>query len=129
MIIATGYEVNFTDNQYMGIILGFESKSYEAKGQKRFTSENMVQILTVNLILTQVSGYYLNGEKVSIVHSFFRDVEPGDKLVYSIYVQYIYLPIFSDNIRHMKVWLKDQNQNLLNLQEEVLTIRFPLGSC
>ena len=131
MIIAAGYKVNFTDNRSMGTILGFESKSYEAKGQKRFTSEHMVQILTVNSILIHcdlAGGSYLNGRKVPIVHSFFPDVEPGDKIVEKP-VEYIYLPISSDIIRHMTVWLTDQDQNLLDLREEVLTIRFHLRSC
>ena len=131
MIIPAGYMVNFTKNQSIGNVLGFESKKYEAKAQKRFVSDNTIQILPINSILIHcnlVGGSYLNGIQVPVVYSFFPDVEPGDKIIERP-VEYIYLPISSDIIRHMTVWLTDQDQNLLNLRNEEVTIRFHLRSC
>ena len=106
-------------------------KKYEAKAQQRFVADDTIQILPINSILIHcnlVSGSYLNGIQVPVVYSFFPDVEPGDKIIESP-VEYIYLPISSDVIRHMTVWLTDQNQNLLNLRKEEVTIRFHLRSC
>ena len=112
--------------------MGFESKSYTAYTiAKRFESEHIVQIMTVNSILVNcdlVGGSYLNGKEVPIIHSFFPTVDPGDKINEKP-VEYIYLPVASDVIRRMTVWLTDQNQEPVNLREENLTIKFHLRSC
>ena len=131
MVVAAGYMVKFTTNQSIGTILGFKPRKYEAKTQKRFTSDHTVQILPINSILIHCNlagGSYLNGSLAPIIYSFYPKVSPGDKIVQTP-DQYIYLPVSSDIIRHMSVWLTDQDQNLLNLREEVVTIRFHLRSC
>ena len=71
---------------------------------------------------------YLNGRRVPIIHSFFPLADPGTKIVEKP-VGYIYLPVSSDVIRHITVWLTDQNQNVIDLGEETLTIKFHLRSC
>ena len=131
MIIQGGYIVKFAEKS-LRTVLGFEAKNYKATGEiKRFVSEHTVQIMTINSILIHcdlVGGSYLNGNRAPIIHSFFPLADPGDKIVEKP-VEYIYLPISSDVIRHMTVWLTDQNQNLLDLREETLTIKFHLRSC
>lgn len=132
MIIQAGFAVNLSAGRSIHAVLGFEKKTYKAVGRiKRFVSEHTVKILTVNSILVHcdlVGASYLNGTRVPIIHSFFPLADPGDKIVEKP-VQYIYLPISSDVIRHISVWLTDQDQNLLNLREETLTIKFHLRSC
>ena len=97
----------------------------------RFISEHTVRILTVNSILVHcnlVDESYLNGRKVPVIHSFFPLADPGNKIVEKP-VEYIYLPISSDIIRNLSVWLTDQDQNILDLREETLTIKFHLRLC
>ena len=128
MNIEKGYTVKFGENS-LRTVLGFAAKSYT--GKARYESEHTVQILTVNSILVHcdlAGGSYLNGKRAPVVHSFFPLADPGDKIVEKP-VEYIYLPISSDVIRRMTVWLTDQDQNLLDLREEVLTIKFHLRSC
>ena len=131
MLLKSGYTVTFKENS-LRVLLGFDAKSYTAYTvAKRFESEHTVQILTVNSILVNcdlVGGSYLNGKEVPIIHSFFPTVDPGEKIIEKP-VEYIYLPVASDVIRHMSVWLTDQNQEPLNLREENLTIKFHLRSC
>ena len=55
-------------------------------------------------------------------------VKAGEKIIERP-VEYKYLPVSSDVIRRMSVWLTDQDQRPLNLREENLTIRFHLRSC
>jgi len=127
MIIEAGYKVKFGT---LGSVLGF-SGLYEAKTRQRYEAKHTIQILPVNSILVHcdlASGSYLNGQMEPIVYSFFPQVEPGEKIIEKP-VEYIYLPVSSDIIRRMTVWLTDQNQNLLDLREEELTIRFHLRSC
>ena len=128
MIIEAGYKVKFGS---LGSVLGFDDGEYEAKGRKRVVAKHTVQILPINSILVHcdlAGGSYLNGTMEPIVYSFFPRVEPGEKIIEKP-VEYIYLPVSSDIIRRMTVWLTDQNQNLLDLREEELTIRFHLRSC
>ena len=131
MLLQEGHTVTFTERSLRSV-LGFNVKSYTATGiAKRFESEHTVQILTVNSILVHcnlVGGSYLNGEMVPVIHSFYPVVDPGEKIVERP-VEYIYLPVSSDVIHHMTVWLTDQDQELLNLREENLTIKFHLRSC
>ena len=131
MILQAGYMINFNVNGSLRTVLGFEAKIYEAKEKRRFKSEHQVQILTVNSILVHcdlAGSSYLNGKRVPIIHSFFPLADPGTKIVEKP-VEYIYLPVSSDVIRHITVWLTDQNQNVIDLGEETLTIKFHLRSC
>ena len=75
-----------------------------------------------------VSGSYVNGLPSPILYSFFPLADPGDKIIEKP-TEYIYLPIESDVIRHMTVWLTDQELNPINLREETLTIGLHLRSC
>ena len=131
MILQAGYAVNFNVNGSLRTVLGFESKIYEANENKRFTSEHQVQILTVNSLLVHcdlAGSSYLNGRRVPIIYSFFPLADPGTKIVEKP-VGYIYLPVSSDVIRHITVWITDQNQNVIDLGEETLTVKFHLRSC
>ena len=132
MIIQPGFAVNLSSGRSINKVLGFEKKTYKATVKvKRFVSEHTVKILTVNSILVHcdlVGSSYLNGKRVPVIHSFFPLADPGDKIVEKP-TEYIYLPISSDVIRHMSVWLTDQDQNLLDLREETLTVKFHLRSC
>ena len=130
MIISPGYVVNFTEHS-MRRVFGFKAGKYEAATQKRFVSDSNVQILPINSILVQcnlVGQSYLNGVLAPIVHTFFPKADPGEKIIETP-VEYISLPVSSDVIRRISVWLTDQNGDLLNLTNEAVTIRFHLRSC
>ena len=132
MTIKKGYSVDFSKKESLSTVLGFNKKIYKAvAGDKRFESERIVDIMKVNSILVHcdlVDGSYLNGKKLPIIYSFFPLADPGDKIVEKP-TEYIYLPISSDVIRRMSVWLTDQDLRLLNLREETLTVEFHLRSC
>lgn len=132
MSLQPGCKVTFGESS-LGSILGFDPGEYSTKRKRtRIESNHKVQILAMNSILVHcnlVGGSYLNGKTARIVHSFFpKDSEPGDKIVERP-VEYIYLPIASDVIHHMSVWLTDQDERLLDLREETLTIKFHLKAC
>ena len=117
MIIKDSYRVNFTTNSLRSV-LGFETKVYTGRAE-RYVSEHTVQIMYINSILIHcdlVGGSYLNGIPTPIIHSFFPSVNPGEKII-EIPVEHIYLPVDLDAIRHMRVWLTDQNLTLLDLGE------------
>ena len=130
MVISSGFVVNFTEHS-MRSVFGFKAGKYEAVTQKRFVSDFNVEILPINSILVQcnlVGQSYLNGVLAPIVHTFFPRANPGEKIIETP-VEYIYLPVSSDVIRRISVWLTDQNGDLLNLTNEAVTFRFHLRSC
>ena len=76
--------------------------------------------MRVNSILVfcdLIGSSYLNSTQQPISYSFIPDVEPGEKIVMRPSTL-IYLPIASDIIPRMTVWLTDQDNNPLELRGE-----------
>ena len=88
----------------------------------------MVNILTINSILVNIdiiSGSYVNGSIQPTVYSFFPDVSPGYKRIENPN-NLVYLPITSDTIHSITIWLTDQNGKEENLRGKNLSMRFHL---
>ena len=125
MIINNNCEVDFRRYNSINSLLGFDSKLYTSGFNE---SENMVNILTINSILVNIdiiSGSYVNGSTQPTIYSFFPDVSPGYKIIENPH-NLLYLPITSETIHSITIWLTDQNGNELNLRGENLSMRFHL---
>ena len=123
LILEKGYQVDFDHQNSLAKVLGFTGTKYMEGFHE---SENVVDILRINSILVNVdiiSGSYVNGTTKSILYSFFPDVSPGYKIIESP-VNLVYLPITLNTIDSLSVMITDQDNNLLNLRDEKLTIRF-----
>ena len=121
--------VDFNVDNSLRSVLGFSARKFSGAG--RFESENVVNIMKVNSILVHcdiIGGLRLNGEERAIIYSFFPNVGPGEKIV-TRSKNLIYLPITLGVIFHMTCWLTDQDNNLLNLRGEEITITFHIKSC
>ena len=59
-----------------------------------------------------------------VLYSFFPNVSPGMKIIEKPN-HLVFLPV-TRTIDQVKIWLTDQNGNLLNLRNEVVTIRLQL---
>ena len=93
-----------------------------------YESENMVDILTINSMLVNIyiiSGSYIHGSTQPGIYSFFPDVSLGYKIIENPHNP-LYLPITSDTIHSITIWLTDQNGNELNLRGENVSMRFHL---
>ena len=123
LIIESGYQVDFNHQNSLPKILGFTGTKYEEGFHE---SENVVDILRINSILVNIdiiSGSYVIGTTKSTIYSFFPKVSPGYKIIESP-VNLVYLPITLDTIDSLNVTITDQDDHLLNLRNEKLTIRF-----
>ena len=123
LILEKGYQVDFDHQNSLAKVLGFTGTKYMEGFHE---SENVVDILRINSILVNVdiiSGSYVNGTTKSTLYSFFPDVSPGYKIIESP-VNLVYLPITLNTIDSLSVMITDQDNNLLNLRDEKLTIRF-----
>ena len=122
LIIESGYQVDFNQPNNLSKVLGFTGTKYE----EGFHESENVDILRINSILVNIdiiSGSYVHGTTKSTVYSFFPKVSPGYKIIESP-VNLVYLPITLDTIDSLNVAITDQDDHLLNLRNEKLTIRF-----
>ena len=125
MFLKNNYEVDIKKDKFINSFLEFDSNLYTSGFHE---SVNMVNILTVDSILVNIdiiSGNYVNDSIQTTIQSFFPDVSPGIKLLKILY-NLLYLPITSDSIHRITIWLTDQNGNELNLRGENLSMRFHL---
>ena len=110
MIINNNCEVDFRRYNAINSLVGFDSKLYTSTFNE---SENMVIILTINSILVNIdiiSGSYVNGSTQPTIYSFLPDISPEFKIIENPH-NLLYLPITSDTIHSITIWLTDQNGN------------------
>ena len=125
MFLRNNYEFDCRQHNSINSLLAFHSKLYTSGFHE---SEDMVNILTINSILVNIdiiSGSNVNGSTLPTIYSFFPNVSPGYKIIENSQ-NLLYLPITSDTIHCITVWLTDQNGNELNLRGENLSMRFHL---
>ena len=122
LILEKDYQVDFNHQNSLAKVLGFTNAKYT---EGFHGSENVVNILNINSILVNIniiSGSYVNGTMKNTIYSFFPKVSPGYKIIETP-VNLVYLPIILDTIDSLNVSITDQDDHLLNLRNEMLTIR------
>ena len=123
LILEKDYQVDFNHQNSLAKVLGLTNAKYSEGFHE---SENVVNILSINSILVNIdiiSGSYVNGTTKNTIYSFFPKVSPGYKIIETP-VNLLYLPIMLDTIDRLGVSITDQDDHLLNLRNEILTIRF-----
>ena len=123
IILEEDYQVDFNHQNSLAKVLGFTGTKYTEGFHE---SENVVNILSIDSILINIDiilGSYVNGTTKNTIYSFFPKVSPGCKIIESPVIL-VYLPVTLDDIYSLTVSIMDQDDNLLNLRNEKLTIRF-----
>ena len=123
LILEKDYQVDFNHQNSIAKVLGFTGAKYTERFHE---SENVVNILSINSIFVNrdiISGSYVNGTTKITLYSFCPKVSPGYKIIETP-VNLVFLPITLDTIDNLKVCITDQDDHLLNLRNEMLTIRF-----
>ena len=123
LILEKDYRVDFNHPDSLAKVLGFTDAKYTGGFHEL---ENPVNILSINSTLVNIdiiSGSYVNGTTKNMIYSFFLKVSPGYKII-EMPVNLVYLPITLDTIGTLGVSITDQDDHLLNLRNEKLTIRF-----
>ena len=123
LIIESGYQVDFDQQNNLSKVFGFTGDKYTEGFHE---SEDVVNILTINSILVNIDiigGSYVNGTTKNTIYSFFPKVSPGYKIIESP-VNLVYLPLLIDTIGNLNISITDKDDNLLNLRNEKLTVRF-----
>ena len=122
----SSYKVDFSVPNTIGSVLGFDRVMI---GFGYNESSNIVNIMQVNSILVNIDiimGSYVNGSPSPTMYSFYPNVAPGYKIVERPNPSLIYYPLSRHDISRMRVWLTDQQGNLIDLRGETITIRIYL---
>jgi len=82
-----------------------------------------MQINSILVNIDIIMGSHVNGSRSPTLCSFYPNVSPGYKIVERPNPSLVYYPISRHDIRRMRVWLTNQNGNLIDLRGETLTIR------
>ena len=123
LILEKDLQVDFNHQNSLAKVLGFTGANYTEGFHE---SENVVNILSINSILVNIdiiAGSYVNGTTKNTIYSFFLNVSPGYKIIESP-INLVFLPITLDTIDRLELSITDQDDHLLNLRNEKLTIRF-----
>lgn len=121
-ITAPTYRVDFTVANSISSVLGFNPQILTGGYN---VSDTVVNILNVNTILVNcniVNNSYLKGSHAPILYSFFPNVKPGRKIVKEPST-IAYLPINQKYIPNIRIWLTDQNENIIDFRGEEITYR------
>jgi len=119
----SSYRVDFSIPNTIGSVLGFGRVQI---GPGYNESPYIVDIMQVNSILVNIDiimGSYVNGFPSPTIYSFYPNVPPGYKIVERPNPSLIYYPLSRHDISRMRVWLTDQQGNLIDLRGETITIR------
>ena len=118
-----GYMIDFGVKNSVGSVLGFGAEVIRYGYNE---SPNIVDIMQVNSIIVNIDiimGSYVNRSPSPAIYSFYPNVAPGYKIVERPNPSLIYYPVTKHDISRMRVWLTDQNGNLVDLRGETITIR------
>ena len=122
--IVAPYKLSFnTALNTIGPLLGFDQNIQLTPGFNE--SPNPVDIISVNSVavncnVTQSS--YLNGVKTNSMYSFPVEVSPGFRMVtHPNSLQFH--KIITDKLSTLRIWLTDDNEKPLDLNNELVTIR------
>ena len=128
LILKKGVQVDMRGETSIRTVLGFEAKVYK---DARNESESTVDIMKVNSIFVHcniINSSYVNGIQKPVIYSFFPACLPGEKIIEKPNTL-IYLPISLDVIPYMTSWITDQNNKLIDLRSEKLTLKFHVRAC
>lgn len=121
-------KIDFTIPNNISKLLGFECIEYNSNTVHE--SHNIVQIMKVNSIKIEcnlISGSFNNGEPDRTIHEFSPSVAPGYKIC-EVPVHSVFYPLIDSTISKVSITLKDQDNNLINLRGEPITVRLQINN-
>src|SRR5271156_479086 len=89
-------------------------------------SQNIVDIMPINTILVNldiIQGSYVNGQASPAIYAFYPNVSPGYKIIERPSPSLTYFLLSRHDISRIRVWLTDQDGNIVDFRGERITIR------
>lgn len=124
--MTCSHDIDFTIEHNISKILGFENKVYSVN--TKHDSERIVNIMKVNYIKIDcnlISGSFSNGIPSQTIHEFFPSSSPRHKII-EVPKHLVFYWFNSTSISKVNIVLRDQDNNLINLRGEPITIRLQI---
>lgn len=125
--ISHKFSVDFTAPNSLNNLLGFKNR---VLNPGRNIGDEIVKINDVNSIFVNcdlISESYVNGVQAPVIYSFFPDTPPGFKIIKELpRLEYVDINSASE-IKSIRIWLTDQDGDLINFRGETITIRLMLA--
>jgi len=89
-------------------------------------SPNIVDIMPINTILVNldiIQGSYVNGQASPAIYAFYPNVSPGYKIIERPSPSLTYFLLSRHDISRIRVWLTDQDGNMVDFRGERITLR------
>lgn len=124
--LLSNCKIDFTHDDSIGSLLGF-SKRILKPGiiHKSDFSVNIVKVNSIQVECNIVTGAYRNDKLVHTIHEFYPSVPAGYKIIETPR-NVIYLPVNVRTIHNLTLRICDQDGNLVNFQDEIITTRLHL---
>lgn len=115
--------IDLSVSNSIGELLGFKNQIYEAN--VRHQSDTLVNITRTNCIYIEsnlVMGSFLNGKQCHTIHEFYPNVPPGYKII-EVPTHLVFYPLNSTSITRACIVLKNQDNEVIDLRGEPVSIR------
>lgn len=115
--------IDFTMPNNIGQLLGFKNRKYA--GNVKHESDTVVNITKTNCIYIEsnlATGSFINGKQCHTIHEFYPTVPPGYKII-EVPPHLVFYSLNSTSITHASIILKNQNDELIDLRGEPISVR------
>ena len=126
ILIKANFTVDFTKPNSINNILGFNSKILNTGTH---ISDEIVNINNTNSLFINcdlISESYVNGSFSPVIYSFFPNAPPGHKIVQEL-PRLNFIRVNKNQINSIKLWITNQDNELVDFRGETITLRFYLG--
>jgi len=125
-IVWCSHDVDLSDENSIARLLGFRNYFYTSGINHE--SESTVKIMKINSIKVEcnsITGSFFDGTPSQIIHELYPTVPPGYKIV-EVPRHPVFYALNTNSISRVHIVLKDQNDCLINLRGEPITIRLQI---
>ena len=126
-MISCSHEIDFSVENSIAKLLGFRNVLYTSGDIHK--SENIVNIMKVNCIKIEcnlITGSFCDGTPSQIIHELYPTVPAGYKIV-EVPRHPVFYALNTTSISKVNIILKDQDDFLINLRGESITVRLQIS--
>ena len=125
-IMSCSHDVDLSVGNSIAKLLGFRNVLYTTGATHE--SENIVNIMKINSIKVEcnlVTGSFCDGTPSQAIHELYPSVPAGYKIV-EVPRHPVFYALNTRSITRVNIALKDQNDCLINLRGEPITVRLQI---
>ena len=119
--LADGYKIDFTQNNTLRDLLGFESKILTNSYNHSKNKVNITSINRINVCCDCINGFLKNGSASNILASIVINEIPHAKIVREP-SQPLYVHVYKEKLDYIDFWLEDDYGNIIDNNGEPISM-------